>query len=165
MKKILLAAAAVAAVAFVAAPASAQDQEVRVYGTIGVNILGDSDVTLGEAQARIGFRGEHFGVEAEGGIGITDDSIGGVNIDLDHQYAGYLVGYFPVSENTEFFGRIGYGTFQVSALGGSGDANTTNIGVGLQYNMDEHNGFRADYTYMAGDGNAYMAGVSYVRTF
>lgn len=166
MKKLLIAAAAAAAFGLVAAPASAQDSsDVKVYASIGASILADSDISLGGAQARIGFRGAHFGVEAEGMIGVTDDSFAGLDVDLDSQFAGYVVGYMPVSENVELIGRIGYGTFQVSTPLGSGDAQTTNFGVGMQYNMDDNNGFRADYTYMSGDGNAYMLGVSYVRTF
>ena len=166
MKKLLIAAAAAAAFVMVAAPASAQDSsDVKVYASIGGTIIGDSDVSLGGAQARIGFRGAHFGIEAEGMIGVTGDSIAGLDVDLDSQFAGYVVGYMPVSENVDLIGRVGYGTFQVSTPFGSGDAQTTNFGVGLQYNMDANNGFRADYTYMSGDGNAYMAGISYVRTF
>lgn len=166
MKNLLIVATAAAALALVAAPASAQDSsDIKVYASIGYVALGDSDVTLGGAQARVGFRGEHFGVEAEGSIGVVDDSLFGLDVDLDNQFAGYVVGYMPVSENVDLIGRIGYGTFQVSTPFGSGDAQTTNFGVGLQYNMDGGNGFRADYTYMSGDGNAYMAAVSFVHTF
>jgi outer membrane immunogenic protein len=166
MKNALFAAAAAVALALVAAPASAQDtQDVKVYGSIGYTVLGDSDVTLGAAQARIGFRGEHFGVEAEGAIGVAGDSFSGIDVDLTSEFAGYLVGYMPVSDKVELIGRVGYGTFEVDTPFGSGDAQTTNFGVGLQYNMDDNNGFRADYTYMSGDGNAYMAGISFVHTF
>ena len=166
MKKLLIAAAAAAAFGLVAAPASAQDSsDVKVYASIGGSILADSDISLGGAQARIGFRGAHFGVEAEGMIGVTDDSFAGLDVDLDSQFAGYVVGYMPVSENVELIGRVGYGTFEVDTPFGSGDAQTTNFGVGLQYNMDDSNGFRADYTYMSGDGHAYMAGLSFVHTF
>jgi len=163
MKKLLIAAAAAAAFAAVAAPAFAADasQDVKVYGSIGYTALGDSSVTLGGAQARIGFRGTNFGIEAEGTLGVAGDS----GIDLDSQYGAYLVGFLPVSDNVDLIGRVGYSHFEVSAGGGSGGASTTNFGIGAQFNMDDNNGFRADYTYMSGNGNGYMAGVSYVHTF
>lgn len=166
MKKTLIAAAAVA-LSFAAAPAFAQDASApQAYGSLGAAVIADDFVSLGAAQVRLGAKfTPNFAIEVEGAVGVMDDSIGGVDIELDHQIAGYLVGFFPVSDKAEFIGRVGYSTFQVSVPGGSGSADTVNIGVGMQYNFDDHNSLRGDYTYMAGDGNANMYSLAYVRRF
>lgn len=166
MKKTLMAAAAVA-FSLAAAPAFAQDaSSPEFYGSIGATVIADDFVELGGVQARLGAKfTPHVGIEVEGTVGVMDDKIGGVTIDLDHQVAGYVVFFAPVSENTDFIARVGYSTFQVSVPGGSGSADTVNYGVGMQYNFNENGGVRADYTFMSGDGDANMYSLSYVHKF
>lgn len=166
MKKALIAAAAVA-LSFAAAPAFAQDASgPQGYASLGAMVLADDFVSLGGVQARLGAKfTPNFAIEVEGAVGVVEDSISGVDIQLDHQLAGYLVGFFPVSDQTEFIGRVGYSTFQVSVPGGSGSADTVNFGVGVQHNFDDHNSLRGDYTFMSGDGDANMYSLAYVRRF
>ena len=152
MKKTLIAAAAVA-LSLTAAPAFAQDMSnPTVYGSIGYSQIDDDFVTLGGAQVRLGARfTPNFGIEGEGTIGLVDDSIAGIDIDLEHQVAAYAVVFLPINENADLIARVGYSNFEIGVPGGSADEDTVNYGVGLQYRFDEKNGVRGDYTRMDGD--------------
>ncbi|WP_312821008.1 outer membrane beta-barrel protein [Brevundimonas sp.] len=70
---------------------------------------------------------KNFGVEAEGSFGITEDIAQGIifadDLKLKYDLAGYAVGYLPVTENFELFGRLGYGTTQVSRASRKEDCN------------------------------------------
>jgi outer membrane immunogenic protein len=167
MKKTLIAAAAVA-LSLAAAPAFAQDaKETIVYGSIGYTNIGDDFVDLGGAQLRLGARvHQYFGVEAEGTIGLVDDDIAGIDVDLEHQVGIYAVAFLPMSPETDLIARIGYSNFEIGVPGGSADEDTINYGVGVEYRFDEKNGVRGDYTYMDGDnGSADMWSLAYVRRF
>jgi len=168
MKKTLFAAAAAVALSLVAAPAFAQDaKETVVYGSIGYANIGDDFVDLGGAQVRLGAKvHQYFGIEAEGTIGLVDDSIAGIDIDLEHQIGIYGVVFLPMAESTDLIARVGVSNFEIGVPGGSADEDTINYGVGIEHRFDEKNGVRADYTYMDGDaGDADMWSIAYVRRF
>lgn len=167
MKKALIAAAAVA-LSLAAAPAFAQDtKDVQVYGSIGYAYLGDDFVDLGGAQLRLGAKvHQYFGIEAEGTIGLVDDSIAGIDVDLEQQVGVYAVAFMPMSEQTDLIARVGWSNFEIGVPGGSADEDTINYGVGFEHRFDEQNGLRGDYTYMDGDnGHANMWSLAYVRRF
>jgi hypothetical protein len=175
--KALFAAASVAALVSVV-PAIAQAQAAPttgVYGSVGyANVDGDG-VNLGAIQGRLGYRmNSWLGVEGEGAIGIQDDDvdIGGtdVNVDLKHQFAGYVVGFAPISENTDLLARFGYGTTKIKGSAGgvsaSDDGSSWNYGVGAQHHFDGVNGVRIDWTRHDFDGgNADVWSVAYTRKF
>jgi len=166
MKKLALAAVAAAA-AFTAAPAFAQDaSSPQFYGSIGAAMITDDFVDLGAIQARVGVRGTHFGLEAEGSIGVMDDELFGVDVDLEYQAGIYAVVFLPVSDNVEFHGRLGYSNFEVGAGGGSASVDTFNVGIGASFSFSEKDAIRGDYTYMD-DGGTYanMWSLAYVRKF
>ena len=112
--------------------------------------------------------------KGEAAIGVRDDDvdIGGtnVNVELKHQLAAYVVGFAPVSANTDVFARFGYGTTKIkgSALGvsASDDGSSWNYGVGAQHHFDGVNGVRIDWTRHDFDGgNADVWAVAYTRKF
>lgn len=173
--KIAYAAAALVAAAAFAAPALAGDgPHINWYGNVGYTDLNASDGDLGAVTGRVGGRGTHFGIEAEGSFGVNTVTSGGANVKLNSQYGAYAVAYAPVADgNADLFARVGYlrTNFHASAggLSGSSSFNGYGVGVGGQYFFGHGaNGVRADYTYehfenVGGHANVY--GISYVRKF
>lgn len=172
MRNILLSTVAVTMIA--AAPAMAQS-EPNWYGSLGYSHLGanDADVDLGAITGRIGTKlTPYFGIEGEGSIGVRDDSVGPVDVELEHDLAAYAVGFLPVTPNLELIGRVGYGTTSVEASSGAfavaEDGESINYGVGAQYNLDTYNGIRADWTrrdFRDDGGEADVWSLNYVRRF
>ncbi len=180
------------AVVFTAGAAQAQTATVdgydwTYYASGGYTYIHVSDsglgADLGAITGRFGARYKrYFGAEAEGSVGIVNQKISGVvqgvnvtgvSLDLNSQFAGYLVGYLPVGERAELLARAGYGRAELSAsyqghtVSESGD--TWNVGVGGQYRLDRYNGVRVDYTrYTATQSagtNIDTVTASYVRRF
>lgn len=175
MRNVLLAAAAVAVIA---APAAAQSvQSPQAYGSIGYTQLDGSDGDLGAVTGRFGAKlHPNFGAEAEASFGVRDDdfSVGGVDGSVEHDWdaAVYGVGFLPVNENLELFGRVGYGTTEVSAdIAGfevREDGESWNYGAGANYFLDGQNGVRADWTRRDFDGDSNEVdtySLSYIRRF
>ena len=168
--KIMIAAAS-AALLLTAAPAAfAAAPDSQVYGTIG---YADSE-GLGVVQARLGYRfATYFGVEAEGGVGVKEDTVhvGAVAVKLkeESQAAAYGVAFLPVSPKVDLFARVGYGTIhaKASAAGYTASDNGSDwaYGVGAQFFFDDHNGLRADYTKFSTGDYSNTWSVAYVRKF
>ena len=167
MKKTLIAAAAAAA-ALTAAPAMAQDfSNVELYGSLGYAHY-DEDVNLGAVQGRLGARfGRFVGVEGEAAFGVSDDDIGGVDVELNRQMAIYAVGFVPVGNNFDIIGRVGVGNTGLEVGGVDVDDDSMNYGVGAQWSWDDNNAIRGDWTRHDFDngGDANVWSLSYVRKF
>jgi outer membrane immunogenic protein len=179
MKNIAITAVSAAAL-FAAAPALADSPDYNgtsYYGTLGYTDLDGRDANLGAITGRVGARfGRFFGVEGELSGGVTKDHVDvagtSVGARIEDQYAGYAVGYLPITPRADLFARIGYGDtrFKASAPGisANGAVDSVNYGVGGQYMLDSHNGLRADYTrydYQRSGGDADVWSVAYVRKF
>lgn len=172
MRNILLSTAAITL--FAAAPALAQDGPTW-YGSVGYSSLSAEgvDADLGAVTGRIGARlNPYFGVEGEGSVGVKDDTIGAVDVELEHDLAAYAVGFLPVTPNLDLIGRVGYGTTSIEASSGAltvaEDGESVNYGVGAQYNLDGSNGIRADWTrrdFRDDGGEADVWSLNYVRRF
>ncbi|HYF23248.1 MAG TPA: outer membrane beta-barrel protein [Caulobacteraceae bacterium] len=168
--------AAVAAIALAASAATAQ-AETNWYASAGYSNFsteGFADHDLDAVTVRVGTRFLGFlGAEAEGSFGMGAEDIGGgLGVKLNDQFAGYLVGAFPVSENLEVFARVGYGSLSLRVVDqddspvANGEGNSMNYGVGGAYFFDGLNGIRGDYTrHDFEDGEADVLSVSYVRRF
>jgi outer membrane immunogenic protein len=178
MKLALLAAAAVGAL--IGAPAIAQPLsmpgDVSPYGSIGYSQGGYDDVDLGAVTGRLGLRfGRFFGVEGEASFGVAGDDVTvaatNVDVDLNHDLGIYAVGFAPLSPSLDVFGRIGYGTTDVSASAGgftaAGDDESFNYGAGTQYFFDGANGVRGEYTRKEFNdgGDADVWSLAYTRRF
>lgn len=176
MQTVKLAAAAAAA-AFIAAPAAAQSvSNPSWYGSIGWANVGaeNTDVDLNAVTGRLGARlNPYFGLEGEASFGVGDEQVApGVNAQLNYDAAAYAVGYFPVSNNFEILGRVGYGTTDIEVSGGglsaSAGEESLNYGVGAQYFFDGANGVRGDWTrrdFRGNNGEADVWTINYVRRF
>jgi len=158
------------------APAATWWQPTDVYGSLGytgTNYGSGVDAHVGSITGRLDARfGKYFGLEAEAAGGVTGDhDTAGFNTRLDHQYAGYVVGYLPVMRNADLFARVGYGSSTVRYEGTGGfteNVESLNYGAGGQYFFTRHDGLRAEYTRQEANGfgpNADTMSVSYVHKF
>ncbi|MEJ0024135.1 MAG: porin family protein [Alphaproteobacteria bacterium] len=111
----------------------------------------------------------HFGVEGEATFGVDDDTttVGGVpvKVDLNHQYGVYGVGFVPLNDKFDLFGRVGYATIDAKGRSGPITAGIDDDGVafggGAQYNFTPRFGVRAEYTRLEGqDDSANAWGLS-----
>jgi hypothetical protein len=182
MKNSLIAAASGAAIA-AALPAASQAQvfattaKTGAYANLNLGIADGGSPDLGVIQGRLGYRFNNWlGVEGEAATGIKSDTddFGGVDVNtkLKHEFAGYVVGFAPLSPNTDLLARVGYGTTriktEVAGLSDSDSAESWNFGVGAQHHFDGVNGVRVDYTrqefnHDAGHANVWTVG--YTRKF
>lgn len=187
--KMVCAAATAALTLFCAAGASAQTEspagrDIGYYGTLGYtrfNDNDDTDVSLGAATARLGARARYFGLEAEGTLGVGENTVSedgfDVDVSLEHQVAFYGVAFLPVGQNGDLFARFGLAQveFQAKAFGETiqADDGALAYGVGGQYFFGGGaNGLRADYTRFEISGNDEdLSGeidtfsIAYVRRF
>jgi outer membrane immunogenic protein len=183
MKKALIAAASLAAIAAVF-PAAAQAQDTAAatkagpYAGVNVGIVdGSSGIDLKAIQGRLGYRfNDWIGVEGDLATGLKSDTdnIAGVDVNtkLKHSAAAYVVGFAPISANTDLLARIGYGTTKLRAkaagVSASDSEESFNFGVGAQHHFDGLNGVRVDFTRQefsndGGDANVWSLG--YTRKF
>lgn len=173
-----LAFTAVAAVAAaIAAPAAAQTlSNPTWYGSVGYSNLSsdDTDVDLNGLTGRVGARlNPYFGVEGELTVGLGDEQmVPNVDVQLNHDAAVYGVASYPVAQNFEVFGRLGYGTTEIEASGlgttATNNSDSWNYGVGANYFFDGVNGVRVDYTrrdFQDDAGEADIWTIGYVRRF
>jgi len=168
--KIALFAAAAAATLLVSAPALAQDtSNPEFYGSLGYSFY-DTDIggaDVGAVNARLGARfHRYFGIEGEAAFGVDDDEVAGVDVGLNHSLAIYGVGFLPVSDRVDLLARAGWGNTDVEIGGVDVDDDSFNYGAGAQFNIDEHNSIRGDWTRFDGDdAEADVWSLSYVRRF
>ena len=176
MRNILL---ATAALTLISAPAMAQSiSSPQVTGSVGYTVLDVDNGDLGAVTGRVTAKvNRYFGVEGEASFGVKDNDIavGGLTGTLEHEYdaAAYGVATLPLSPNFELFGRVGYGTTQVTAdvagFSATEDGESVNYGVGANWFFDGRNGIRADITRrdFTGDngGEVDTYGLGYVRRF
>ncbi len=153
-------------------------QSPNYYGTLGYSQLDASDGDLGAITGRLGARlHPNFGAEGEVSVGVRDDEfdVAGVPVKVEHEYdvAAYAVGYLPISEQFELFGRVGYGTTELKAsaagVSTTEDGESVNYGAGANYFFDAQNGVRGDWTRRDftddNGGEVDVYSLNYIRRF
>lgn len=162
-----------------AIPMFAQAQNsTEVYGSLNYGQTRTRGADTGAIQGRVGAKlTPNFGVEAEVAGGVDGDKVytpgGPANVKMEHQVAGYAVGYLPVTPNLDLLARAGYGTTKFStnnpaATNFDGSRDSWNYGVGAEYKLGAKDGFRADWTkseYTKSDLSSNTMSVGYVRRF
>ena len=162
----------IAASALTGFASAAQAQDTGAY--VGIGAATYEFDTYG-IDGKVGYNfNEYFGVEGQGILGLTSqtETVGTTEVKgkIDYTIGGFGVVRFPVSETFEIFGRGGYHNTGVSVETNgaevSGDFDGFAAGGGVQFNLNELSGIRAEYTYLDGDGaNLDTFSVSYVRKF
>lgn len=137
--------------------------EPHVYGTLGyVNY--ETGEKLHGTQARLGLQlGKHFGVEAEGSLGISDEdrkiTIGAIpinqNLGIKNSVAGFGVVRVPLFSKFSSYGRLGYHRTEIDQEITTGTADPVlssfavegmAYGGGLEYAFNPRTALRVDYT-------------------
>ena len=148
-----------------------------------------ADLTL--VNGRIGYRlNDYFAIEGEAGFGVGGDDFNrqvpvdilgnvvnvdtNIGIEADDYYIGFARGIFPVSEQFDIFGRIGYGqasgtanvTASLAGINASASvkdkADDFAYGVGAQFDFTNNDGIRADYTRL---DETDIISIAYARRF
>lgn len=163
--KTLMIVASTAALALVAVPAVSQAQEV--YGTVGYANVDADGANLGAIQGRLGYKfNPYVGIEGEGSFGVGDDTVGGIDVEMKHQFGAFVVGFAPVSPQVDLFARVGYSSAEFDTTLGSIDGDGIAYGVGGQYRFTDKDGVRLDWTRHDYDaGNADVWALAYTRKF
>ena len=94
------------------------------------------------------------------------DTTGGVDVDLKHEVAAYVVGFVPVSPKADLFARVGYSASKFDTSLGDVKDDGVAYGVGGQYHFTDKDGVRLDWTRHDYDvGNADVWALAYTRKF
>jgi hypothetical protein len=150
----------------------------QLYGGVGYSVFtaetGAGDANLGTVMGRLGYKtNPFFGVEGEMAIGVQDESFmvlgTPVEVGIDNEVGGFLVGFVPVPLLGDLFVRGGYASISVDASGGgmnfTEDGSGLAYGGGLQFNVAFLK-LRAEYTrYEPDDGELDSWGVSGIIQF
>ena len=166
MTKIAL--TATAAVFALAGAAHAQSMDARPYVNLGGTYLTDPEFGALTARGGVDF-GDYLGLEAEAHMGVDGDNIGGVETELDHLFAGFARARAPFGENLEGFVRAGYFVSESTAEFAGTEVEVDNddfaAGAGLQWNLNDRSGVRADYTNYGFSDDGHALSLAYVLRF
>ncbi len=162
MKKIAVA-AVLASVTLTPAAIAQSD----LYVTGGYSAFDGEDATLNALTLRGGLSfHEILGAEFEGSFGLGAEDLNGVagaQVELENQFAAYLVGRYPIAPEFDVLARIGYttGEYQASNSGVSGDTDIDGFafGIGGEYMLTEQFGVRGDYTRIEAEDDSFDGGI------
>lgn len=159
----------VVATALIATGAMAQTLPANVYGSIGVT-QHSNDYDTTSISGRIGTQlTPHIGIEAEGGLGVNDDSKNGIKYKNKGAFGAYLTARAPVAPKFDILGRIGYvnswteKTTSTQKFKNNSDDSFA-VGIGAEYKLNPVNSIRADYTRFT-DNDTDNFGLSLVHKF
>jgi hypothetical protein len=162
------------------APAKAEPDftlhDLTTYGALGVGgdsghagaASGQTGIFTGEVGVRVG---PYFGLEADGATSVPG-STSGKKLGLVDRYAGYIVGYWPLTKHFDLFAKLGLGHSRYKYEDGgpavSQSFDSVNWGVGAQYFFSERDGVRTeilqeDYRNSRGERNS--VNISWVHRF
>lgn len=178
-------AAIIAPLALVGGAAIAQEAPATgAYASAGYSLIspsGDRGGDLGALTLKGGYQfNPYFGLEAEGAIGIDDDSYSTganarVSYGLDYSLGAFGVARYPVTDKVDVFARAGvvHAKFDGKARIGTTTVKLSDKnewfagGAGVQFNIDPKNSIRAEYTRYEdnNDLDADVWGASFVRKF
>ena len=182
-KQITLAALIVISVTESAQAQDADTQGIKTEDNQGLYAVGGGILYNSEhygIEAKLGYNfNTYFGVEAQGSISLNTDSTrlsdsptsATLRQKVDYSIGAFGVARLPLTKKFNVFARAGVHNTQTSsdinnALMTNLDETETNyaVGGGAQFNFDQKNGVRAEYTYLGGLGGG-TASLGYVRKF
>ncbi|MEE2930036.1 MAG: porin family protein [Pseudomonadota bacterium] len=134
--------------------------ESDLYVSGGYSLIDGQGVTPNTFTARAGGSfNDYFGIEVEGAFGgepDTPDGLAGVEISVESQIGGYLVGKYPVSERFDVRARIGYAEWEFEGdFNGVIESATIDgfaAGVGGEFMISENFGLIGDVTHYEAEG-------------
>ncbi|WP_019959971.1 porin family protein [Woodsholea maritima] len=189
MKALMLASAAAV---LVCAGAQAQESKGEWHLGAGWSYFDQDVAKVHAVTVRGGYDfNEYLGLEAEGSLGVTDETYSGsvtyagntatgsIDIKLKHTIAAFAKVQYPLNEQFSVFARLGYsrgkaeadvdGTVNGTAIKGSISDTSDGVayGAGVEWAFAGQNSVRFDYTRHDHDNNVELDqwGVSFVRRF
>jgi opacity protein-like surface antigen len=154
------------------------------YGSAGYSVFspeGSGSAGLGVVNLRGGYQfNRYLGAEIEGAIGVDGGRLSPAagarrTYELDHLIGVFGVARYPVTERFDVFARggVAHGKFDGATrirntpTRFSDDGALWAAGAGVQYNFDDRNAVRAEYTRYQGEEPADFDvwGLSFVRGF
>lgn len=107
----------------------------------------------------------NFAIEGRAGIGIADDDVGGVDIDVKHYVGLFAKGTIPVSDLFAAYGVIGFSNvkLEASAFGGtvSDSESDVSFGIGGQYHVGAMSSIHVEYLRLVEDVDAFKIGMTW----
>lgn len=168
MKKILL----VITLAFIYSPSSFAASEGDTYGglqyaLVNVDFDGIGDVDPTALVGKLGhFFNDNIAIEGRLGFGLQDDDILGVDVDIDRLFGIYGVFHASSSNETTFYGVLGYTDAEAdfSGPGGSAEGDESSFSFGFGANIG---GLNIEYmSYIdEDDTEATAISIGYVASF
>jgi hypothetical protein len=143
----------VAAIAIIAT-AAAGAASAQTTASLGYSSFKFDKAQFDAITGKVGWHSGWFGVEGELSAGVADANhfVGpnNVNMKMRDEAAIYATATYPLGDNMDVFGRVGYGTTRIKAnlptAGLIGTAESWNLGVGGEWFVHDKTGLRAEYT-------------------
>jgi len=136
------------------------------YAFVNYDEDGVPDLDLGAVIFRSGFQfNEYLSAEARFGLGVDDDSVWGVDVELENLYGGYFraglptgVGFYPYVIVGATHGQIkanvpGYGSDRY-------DETDVSYGGGIDFYLDPSLSLTAEYMMLIDKNDAKWSGVT-----
>ncbi len=123
---------------------------------------------------RIGkFFTPNFAVEGRIGIGVSDDTVGGVNNEIDNYIGAFARGQIPINNQFSIYGLAGIVTGDASASATVGGQNVawddTNFawGIGASFALNRMSSIGAEYMNLYDDDGIEIGGfgINYMHKF
>lgn len=163
------------AASIVSASVTATAAELDFYAGGGVAVLDADALSYNAVYGRFGaFFNENISAEARLGLGIGDDTAGGIKSELDNYYGVYVRGGLPVTEVFYPYAILGFTKGKVSFSypseeylggtipGGSGSNSESDLsyGIGADFKITETLKINAEYISYFDKDAAELAGFS-----
>lgn len=147
------------------ASASISASAAELYAGGNFAVLDSNEVTLNAIYGRFGaLFNENLSAEARIGLGVGDDNVGGVKVELDNFYGAYVRGGIPVGEVFYPYAIVGYTKGKISASGpfGSGSFSDSDFsfGVGADFNVSDLLKINAEYLSYVDSDDVELTGFS-----
>ena len=128
-----------------------------IYTAVKVSPDDGPDIDLGALGIRGGYYfNKYFSAEGRLGFGVSDDTEGGETVELDNILGVYAVGHWPLSDQFQLYGLIGYSKIEITtSFGGSDDDGGLSYGVGAEFDMTNNWSLGVEYTSYLQDGEVF----------
>lgn len=144
--------------------------EKSKYFRVGYNLLTYdespfSDADLSAVDVGIGmFFNKNFGVEARLGVGLGDDTISGIKLELNNYFGIYARGEIPLPNRFSVYGLLGVAAVDLKASAGGIQAsavdNDISYGVGVMYSINNKSSVGLEYLMLYDEGPTQIDGLS-----
>ena len=131
-----------------------------IYTAVKVKPDDGPNIDLGALGIRGGYYfNKYFSAEGRLGFGVSDDTEGGFKVELDNIIGIYAVGHWPLSDQFQLYGLIGYSRIEITGSDPTGsesdDDGGLSYGVGAEFDMTNNWSLGVEYTSYLQDGEVF----------